>query len=52
MTKRPPDFEPLLRRTAEMALSYIGSLPDRQVGSRQDAAEIADRLRVALPDEE
>ena len=50
MTTGPPDFEPLLRRTAEMALAYIESLPDRHVGSRQDAVEIADRLRVALPD--
>ncbi len=51
MTNRSPDFEPLLRRTAELALAYVESLPERHVGSRQGAAEIAERLRVALPDE-
>jgi glutamate/tyrosine decarboxylase-like PLP-dependent enzyme len=45
------DLEALLRRTCEMALAYIGSLPERHVGPRQDAAEIAQRLRVSLPDE-
>jgi len=51
MTNPPADFEPLLRRTYEMALAYIGSLSERHVGPREDAAEIAERLRVSLPDD-
>ena len=48
MTSRS-DYEALLRRTCEMALDYIESLPERHVGARANAAEIAERLRVSLP---
>jgi glutamate/tyrosine decarboxylase-like PLP-dependent enzyme len=51
MTNRAGELDPLLRRTAEMALDYLESLPERHVGSREDAAGIAERLRVALPDD-
>ncbi len=47
---RRMDNERLLRRTADLALDYLASLPDRHVGFRADEAEVASRLRVPLPD--
>jgi len=50
MTERDGNLEPLLRRTAELAGDYLASLAERPVGAREDAAAIAARLRVPLPD--
>jgi glutamate/tyrosine decarboxylase-like PLP-dependent enzyme len=50
MTNDRTDLDALLRRTSDMALEYLGSLPDRHVGAREDAAQVADRLRIPLPD--
>jgi glutamate/tyrosine decarboxylase-like PLP-dependent enzyme len=35
----------LLRRTAEQAIDYLVGLPERHVGARANAAQVADRLR-------
>jgi glutamate/tyrosine decarboxylase-like PLP-dependent enzyme len=51
MTERDGDIGPLLRRTAELATDYLASLAERPVGAREDAASVAARLRVALPDD-
>ena len=52
MSTNGNDLEPLLRRSAELALAYLRSLPDRHVGAREDARTIADRLRVPLGEPE
>jgi glutamate/tyrosine decarboxylase-like PLP-dependent enzyme len=44
------DLRPLLQRTAELAAEYLASLPERHVGAHEDAAAVAERLRVPLPD--
>ena len=44
------DAGPLLERVTEIATAYLESLPERHVGSMEDAAEVARRLRVPLPD--
>jgi glutamate/tyrosine decarboxylase-like PLP-dependent enzyme len=45
------DLAPLLARVTEIAEDYLAALPDRHVGARADAAQVADRLRVELPEE-
>ena len=44
------DLDPLLQRTAALAGQYLASLAERHVGAREDAATVAGRLRVPLPD--
>ena len=51
MTDPRFDLAPLLGHVTEIAESYLASLPDRHVGARADAAQVAERLRVELPDE-
>jgi len=43
------DLAALLRKTADLAVAYLSSLPTRHVGARGGAAAIAERLRVPLP---
>ena len=52
MSTERTDLEPLLRRTTELALEYLRSLPERHVGARADARAIAERLRVPLGEPE
>jgi glutamate/tyrosine decarboxylase-like PLP-dependent enzyme len=40
----------LLRRTADRATDFLRQLPERHVGATEDAAAVANRLRVPLPD--
>ena len=44
------NLDELLRRTAEVASAHLRELPSRHVGPRADAAAVAQRLRVPLPD--
>ena len=44
------DLVPLLERTAALASEYLAGLSERHVGSREDAATVAARLRVPLPE--
>ncbi|HUR16455.1 MAG TPA: hypothetical protein VMZ33_04175, partial [Candidatus Limnocylindrales bacterium] len=44
------DTERLLRGTADKALDYLRSLPDRHVGAREDARTIASRIGGPLPE--
>lgn len=44
------DLDPLLERTAALAGEYLAGLPERHVGAREDAAAVAERLRVPLSD--
>jgi glutamate/tyrosine decarboxylase-like PLP-dependent enzyme len=48
MAEKRPDLEPLLRRTADLALAYLESLDGRPVGAREDATAVAHRLRRPL----
>ena len=48
MTAR--DLDPLLERTAVIAGEWLAGLPERHVGAREDAAAVAERLRVPLPE--
>jgi glutamate/tyrosine decarboxylase-like PLP-dependent enzyme len=43
------DLDRLLERTAALAGEYLASLPERHVAAREDAASVAARLRVPLP---
>ena len=45
------ELDDLLQWTARTATEYLRSLPDRHVGPRADAAAVADRLRVPLPED-
>lgn len=45
------NLEPALRRAADLAADFLGSLGERPVGAREDAATVADRLRVPLPED-
>ena len=45
------DLAPLLDRVGQIAEGYLASLPDRHVGARADAAQVAERLRVELPED-
>jgi glutamate/tyrosine decarboxylase-like PLP-dependent enzyme len=47
---RNEPMDELLRKTTEAAIAYLRELPDRHVGPRQKAVEVANRLRVPLPD--
>jgi glutamate/tyrosine decarboxylase-like PLP-dependent enzyme len=51
MTDPRYDLAPLLGRAAEIAEAYLGALPERPVGARADAAQVAERLRVELPED-
>ena len=51
MTDPRFDLASMLARVSEIAGDYLATLPDRHVGARADAARIAERLRVDLPDE-
>ena len=42
--------EAALRRAAEIGLEYLGSLNERHVGARADAAAVVQRLPSALPE--
>jgi glutamate/tyrosine decarboxylase-like PLP-dependent enzyme len=44
------DLDPLLQRTAVLARDWLAGLAERPVGAREDAAAVAERLRVPLPD--
>ena len=44
-------YEPLLRRTTELALSYLEELPQRRVGAVVDASGLLPRLGGPLPEE-
>jgi glutamate/tyrosine decarboxylase-like PLP-dependent enzyme len=50
MTDQRFELGPLLDRVTEIATDYLASLPERHVGSTEDAAQVAGRLRVALPE--
>jgi glutamate/tyrosine decarboxylase-like PLP-dependent enzyme len=43
-------MDELLRKTTDAALAWLGELPERHVGPRASAAEVAERLRVPLPE--
>ncbi|HEX2883962.1 MAG TPA: pyridoxal-dependent decarboxylase [Candidatus Limnocylindria bacterium] len=45
-----PETPELLRRAADLAIAFLDSLPERHVGSRATASEIADRLGGPLPE--
>jgi glutamate/tyrosine decarboxylase-like PLP-dependent enzyme len=47
---RDMDRQRPMRRAAELSLDYLGSLDERFVGPRADAAAIHDRLGGALPE--
>jgi glutamate/tyrosine decarboxylase-like PLP-dependent enzyme len=44
------DRERALRRAAEIGLEFLGTLPERHVGPRDDAAAVRERLGAALPE--
>jgi glutamate/tyrosine decarboxylase-like PLP-dependent enzyme len=44
------DLTALLKRVSELSIAYLASLPTRHVGARANAAGIAARLDVPLPD--
>ena len=44
------DSKALLERAASLSLAYLTSLPTRHVGPRANAADIAARLHVPLPE--
>jgi glutamate/tyrosine decarboxylase-like PLP-dependent enzyme len=43
-------MDELLRKTTDAALAWLGELPERHVGPRASGAEVAERLRVPLPE--
>ena len=49
MTARREDFEPVLARAAEHALTWLGSMPERRVGPSMSADELASSFGGPLP---
>ena len=45
-----PDNRELLARTTDLALEFLGSLPDRRVGGPVDLAALRDSLGGPLPE--